>query len=136
NWEVCITVQRTGHNHEVSQDVYPTYHEARHVSDDEVLSTVQTLHRAGANRKRILEYILDNTAVEPTMKDVHNLVTRLQQGSYAFPTIEERIRVILEDFSSKQDNVTRVYSNEEVIWDCITFALYGTKTCVCVNRIS
>ncbi|ETI34643.1 hypothetical protein F443_18890 [Phytophthora nicotianae P1569] len=29
NWEVCITGQRTGHNHEVGQEIYKIYRESR-----------------------------------------------------------------------------------------------------------
>lgn len=97
---------------------YQTYHEAREVSGDEVLATVQTIHRAGANRKRILEYISENTTVDPIMKDAHNLVARLKGESYAFPTIEERIRAILEDFASQKGNLTQVYANEDVKHKC------------------
>ncbi|KAG6943538.1 hypothetical protein JG687_00018390 [Phytophthora cactorum] len=111
NWEVRITKQVTGHNHVVSSEAYQTYHEARVVSDDEVIATVQTLHRAGANRKRILEYIVESTTVVPQLKDVHNLVARLQQGTYGFPHIEDRIRAILEDFASQEENIARVYEN-------------------------
>ncbi|KAF4131275.1 FAR1 DNA-binding domain [Phytophthora infestans] len=113
-WEVCATKQITEHNHEISADAYENYHEARQISDEEVLSTVRTLHRAGANRKRILEYISENTEVQPAMKDVHNLVARLTRESYNLPSMEERIKSILEDFAEKPGNVTRVFSNEEV----------------------
>ncbi|ETO75821.1 hypothetical protein F444_08675 [Phytophthora nicotianae P1976] len=65
NWEVRITKQISGHNHVVGSEAYQTYHEARVVSDDDVAATVNTLHRAGANRKRILEYITENTTVVP-----------------------------------------------------------------------
>ena len=114
DWEIYITRQRTGHNHEVSPEAYKTYHEAREVSDTEVLAGVRTLHRAGANRKRILEYIMENTSAEPSMKDVHNLVVKLRQESYAFQTIEERIKAILEDFAAQEGNLTRVYTNYDV----------------------
>ncbi|KAF4145789.1 hypothetical protein GN958_ATG05036 [Phytophthora infestans] len=60
NWEVCITGQKTGHNHDFSQEIYQTYHEARNVPEDEVISTIRALHRAGASRKRILEYITES----------------------------------------------------------------------------
>ncbi|KAE8978225.1 hypothetical protein PR002_g24776 [Phytophthora rubi] len=119
-WEVLITGQKTGHNHEVSREVYNHYHESRQVFDEAVLATVHTLTRTGANRKRILENITQNTSVEPQMKDVRNLCARLRRESYAFPTIEERIRAILEDFSSKPGNVTRVYANEEGFAECIS----------------
>eukprot|EP00644_Phytophthora_capsici_P004821 jgi/Phyca11/96280/e_gw1.1.1788.1 len=78
----------TGHNHDVSSGTYQTYHEASQVSDDEVLSTVHTLHRAGTSRKRTLEYIAENTHTEATMKDIHNLVNRLIRESYAFHTMK------------------------------------------------
>ncbi|POM69320.1 Hypothetical protein PHPALM_14399, partial [Phytophthora palmivora] len=118
--KVCITKQKTGHNHAVGEEVYQHYHEARTVSDDEVLATVQTLHRAGASRKRILEYITENTNVQPSMKDVHNLVDRLKRESYVFPSVEERIRVILEDFATQPGNLARVYSNSEGTVECIS----------------
>ncbi|KAE9031837.1 hypothetical protein PR002_g9491 [Phytophthora rubi] len=54
------------------------------------------------------------------MQDVHNLVARLRRESYAFPTIEERIHAILEDFASQKGNLTRVYANEENVVECIT----------------
>ncbi|ETK94523.1 hypothetical protein L917_02343 [Phytophthora nicotianae] len=106
-WEVFITKQNTGHNHDITSDTYQTYHEAHQVSDDEVLSTVHTLHRDGASKKRILEYITENSRVVPMLKGIHNLVERLKRESYAFPSVEERIRSILEDFSSKQGNLAR-----------------------------
>ncbi|KAE9214874.1 hypothetical protein PF004_g14923 [Phytophthora fragariae] len=119
SWEVFVTRQVTGHNHEVGREIFQTYHQARQVSDDEVLATVHTLYRAGASRKRILEYITENTEVEPAMQDVHNLVARLRLESYAFPTIEECIHAILEDFASQKGNLTRVYANEENVVECI-----------------
>ncbi|ETO83416.1 hypothetical protein F444_02560 [Phytophthora nicotianae P1976] len=106
-WEVFITKQNTGHNHDITSDTYQTYHEAHQVSDDEVLLTVHTLHRDGASKKRILEYITENSRVVPMLKGIHNLVERLKRESYAFPSVEERIRSILEDFSSKQGNLAR-----------------------------
>ncbi|KAG1686676.1 hypothetical protein DVH05_008527 [Phytophthora capsici] len=100
------------HNHEISADAYGNYHEARQISDEEVLSTARTLHRAGANR--ILEYITENTNVQPTMKDVHNLVAKMARESYNLTSMEDRIKSILEDFAETPSNVTRVFSNEEV----------------------
>eukprot|EP00644_Phytophthora_capsici_P017041 jgi/Phyca11/130286/e_gw1.92.127.1 len=99
--------------------------------------TVRTLHRAGASRKRILEYITENTHAETTMKDIHNLVNRLKRESYAVPTIKERTRGILEDFVSKQGNLTRVYSNAEVrILTIVRFVVQNVFSCVlrCLER--
>ncbi|KAF4143151.1 Ulp1 protease family C-terminal catalytic domain-containing protein, partial [Phytophthora infestans] len=58
NREVCITGQKTGHNHDVSQEIYQTYHEARNVSEGEVISTIRTLHRAGP-----VEYVIVKNAI-------------------------------------------------------------------------
>ncbi|ETP31287.1 hypothetical protein F442_19833 [Phytophthora nicotianae P10297] len=63
---------------------------------------------------------MENTNVEPTMKDIHNLVERLKKERYTFPTVEERIRAILEDFASQKGNLTRVYANAENIVECIS----------------
>lgn len=114
DWAVCITKQVTTHNHDVDPVAYQTYHEARQVSDDEVVDGVRVLHRGGANRKRILEYIVENSSVQPEMKDVHNLLARLKRESYVFPTMEERINSILEDFTSEKGNLARVYTNQAV----------------------
>eukprot|EP00644_Phytophthora_capsici_P016866 jgi/Phyca11/125609/e_gw1.59.233.1 len=97
-----------------TREVYKIYHEPRQVSDSAVLDTVRTLHRAGANRKRIMEYFMENTTAEPTMKDIHNIAERLKKESYSFHTVEERISAILEDFASQKGNLTRVYANAGV----------------------
>ncbi|KAG6946363.1 hypothetical protein JG688_00016085, partial [Phytophthora aleatoria] len=69
DWEVCITKQIVTRNHDVGTEVYQSYHEARQIDVAEALSGVRTLYRGGANRKRILEYIGENTTVQPAMKD-------------------------------------------------------------------
>lgn len=115
DWEVCVTRQVAQHNHEVGPNIFKTYHENRRIEDEEVISTVQTLRRSGANRKRILQYILENTVVEPTMRDVHNLLARLQEDDYAFPTVEERVQAFLEDFAQETGNVSRIIIKEVII---------------------
>ncbi|POM62367.1 LOW QUALITY PROTEIN: hypothetical protein PHPALM_28481 [Phytophthora palmivora] len=120
-WKACITKKVTTYDHDVGPGVYETYHEARQVSDDEVLTGVRMLHRGGANRKRILEYTSENSSVQPEMKDVHNLVARLKTENYAVPTVEERISSILGGFTSENGNMARVYANEEIRHMCSTF---------------
>ncbi|OWY95683.1 hypothetical protein PHMEG_00034248 [Phytophthora megakarya] len=106
--EVDGNLYHEAEHHAVGREVYRQYHEARVVSDEEVLLHGYALHRAGANRKRILA---ENTDDLPSMKDIHNLVARLKCESYAFPSVEERIRAILENFASKSGNIARVYTN-------------------------
>ncbi|ETK87036.1 hypothetical protein L915_08439, partial [Phytophthora nicotianae] len=64
------------------------------------------------------------------MKDVHNLVARLQQETYVFPRIEDRIRAILADFAAHEGNIARVYANEakENIIECISIQSARMRT--------
>ncbi|OWZ23800.1 LOW QUALITY PROTEIN: hypothetical protein PHMEG_0001258 [Phytophthora megakarya] len=95
--EIFITKHITQHNHEVSSDAYEHYHEGRRISDDEVMC-------APLGRKKILEYIREDSSVDPSMKDVHNLAAKLTKESYNLPMIEERVRAILEDFAENPGN--------------------------------
>ncbi|KAE9192775.1 hypothetical protein PF005_g18340 [Phytophthora fragariae] len=76
--------------------------------------------KTGHNHERIFEYISVNASVDPKKKNVHNLLSRLRREAYAFPTIEECIRAILEDFPSKPGIVTRVYANDEGVVEALT----------------
>ncbi|EGZ29143.1 hypothetical protein PHYSODRAFT_373993, partial [Phytophthora sojae] len=79
------------HNHPVGADYYKLYHEVRRVQDEALLADVEKLRKAGSNRKRILEYILEHSSAEPTMKDVHNLIARLEKKALSADTLEDRI---------------------------------------------
>ena len=56
-----------------------------------------------------------------TSKDVHNMVYRLRQSKRQ-GDLHERVRVVLEDFSSTDGNVVRVYKGEDDTAHCITLA--------------
>lgn len=78
-WRVHVTNQHAWHNHEVSEPLYRSYPEVRNALGDDVLATVNILRKAEAKRKKILEYILEHSAQQPKMKDVHNLLSKLKR---------------------------------------------------------
>lgn len=82
-WRVHVTNQHAWHNHELSEGVYNGYPEVRNALSAEVLATVNILRKAEAKRKKILEYIVENTPNKPKMKDVHNLLSKLRQKDAA-----------------------------------------------------
>ncbi|KAE9076411.1 hypothetical protein PF007_g24635 [Phytophthora fragariae] len=84
--------------------------------------------KTGHNHERIFEYISVNASVDPKKKNVHNLLSRLRREAYAFPTIEECIRAILEDFPSKPGIVTRVYANDEGVVEALTIQSSHVRT--------
>ncbi|TYZ63335.1 hypothetical protein PybrP1_004135 [[Pythium] brassicae (nom. inval.)] len=67
------------HNHEVSAAIYSGYPEVRNAYPPEVLATVNVLRKAEALRKKIHEYMVENTAHDVKMKDVHNLLSKLSR---------------------------------------------------------
>ncbi|RLN11027.1 hypothetical protein BBJ28_00009200 [Nothophytophthora sp. Chile5] len=79
-WQIHITNQNAWHNHEVSETLYRSYPEVRNALGAEVLATVNILRKAEAKRKKILEYIIENTSQTPKMKDVHNLLSKMKRN--------------------------------------------------------
>ncbi|OWZ00877.1 hypothetical protein PHMEG_00027840 [Phytophthora megakarya] len=47
--------------------------------------TVNTLQKAGAKKKTMHQYILENSNCLPTSRDVHNLVSALKKTSLEIP---------------------------------------------------
>lgn len=78
-WRVHVTIQHAWHNHEISAAIYDGYPEVRNALGADVVATVNILRKADAQRKKIHEYIVENTAHRPRMKDVHNLLSRLER---------------------------------------------------------
>ncbi|OWZ20295.1 hypothetical protein PHMEG_0005311 [Phytophthora megakarya] len=107
SWEVVITKNVTTHNHDVGPDVYQTYHQASQVLVPDILDGVHLINREGVNLKRILEYIIEKSSVQPEIKNVHNLEVQLKRESYEFPTVEERVNSILDDVNSEKGNMAK-----------------------------
>lgn len=74
-----VTHQNAWHNHEVSAAIYNGYPEVRNAYSPEVLATINVLRKAEAQRKKIHEYIVENTSHNVKMKDVHNLLSKMSR---------------------------------------------------------
>lgn len=84
-WQIQVTNQYAWHNHGVTAAIYKTYPEVRNALGADVLATVNILRKAEAKRKKILEYIIENTPHQPKMKDVHNLLSKLKRDEAQRP---------------------------------------------------
>ncbi|KAF1316812.1 hypothetical protein FI667_g15208, partial [Globisporangium splendens] len=78
-WKVHVTNQHAWHNHDINEAIYNGYPEVRNALGADVLATVNILRKAEAKRKKILEYIVENTPHKPKMKDVHNLLSKMKK---------------------------------------------------------
>lgn len=110
---VCITRQVTTHNHDVAKEIFYQYHEQRRVEDPSVLRTVNVLRSAGTKRKKILQYIVENTAVSPTMVDIHNMMAKMKKDQYVGEGAGQRLKTLLEDFAEVQGNSVLVYADDD-----------------------
>ncbi|DAZ99674.1 TPA: hypothetical protein N0F65_001911 [Lagenidium giganteum] len=77
-WKVVVTKHNLDHNHELSAEQYQQYCENRRVKDPELLEKAEEMWRSGSSRRKIYEYLKENSSNVLIMKDVHNLVQRWQ----------------------------------------------------------
>ncbi|KAE9139902.1 hypothetical protein PF010_g444, partial [Phytophthora fragariae] len=75
---VRFTTWRLYHNHGLSEHTFRQYPRNRNALESEVLATVDTLRKNGASKKRIQQYIHENSVCTSTNQDVRNLVRRLK----------------------------------------------------------
>ncbi|GMF23144.1 unnamed protein product [Phytophthora fragariaefolia] len=81
-----VTTARLAHYHSLNKHSFDQYAHNRTALEPEVVSSVNELRKAGAKKKRILRYIHDRSACNPTTQDVHNLVRSLKkQDDRALP---------------------------------------------------
>ena len=83
-FRVCITKQKTIHNHPVNEEQYKFYHEQRilNKNDQGCYNDVQLMVSSGANKRKILQYIRKETGKEMTMVDLHNFIAHCNQGTH------------------------------------------------------
>ncbi|DBA01968.1 TPA: LOW QUALITY PROTEIN: hypothetical protein N0F65_006701 [Lagenidium giganteum] len=115
-WCVHITKQSTMHNPEVSEERYRDYPVSRRVQEPEVLETVASMAQHGAPCEGILAYIKENSTANPSLRDVHNLIARMNADKYAqFTSVEERVHKFLR-------HVARLFTDEQDIVKVVSFA--------------
>ncbi|KAG6585128.1 putative bolA protein C4B3.11c [Phytophthora cinnamomi] len=87
---VRFTTWHVFHNHALSEHTFRQYPHNRNALEAQIVDTVNTLQKAGAPKKQILQYIHENSVWNPTNQDVHNLVRRLKKQDHVAPTIAKR----------------------------------------------
>lgn len=78
-WHVVVTKHILEHNHEISPEIFQQYSENRRIKDPSLLVQAEELWDAGMTRRKIYEFLKEQSSNVILMKDVHNLVQRWQQ---------------------------------------------------------
>jgi len=85
SWEIVVKRERYIHNHQISPGIYQHYPGIRQVSSQSALvPAVKLLMQAQAGASSIYEYTRESSDHHVTMKDVHNLVSRLRNPGKLF----------------------------------------------------
>ncbi|POM61179.1 LOW QUALITY PROTEIN: hypothetical protein PHPALM_29844, partial [Phytophthora palmivora] len=80
------------HNHSLSRHTFDHYPHNRTAIDPELAGTVSELVKAGAKKKRILQFIHENSSCIPTSQYVHNLVRKLKKQTHTAQTSAKRLK--------------------------------------------
>lgn len=62
--------------HELTKEGYCQYSSTRAAWDDDMVETVDLLRKHGAKKKNIRRFIAENSSLEPTLKDIANLMVK------------------------------------------------------------
>lgn len=106
---VCITKVTLKHNHSLDKRIYQQYASNRMMIDDDTLAKVEILRKAGANKKNIYRFIVENTDSSPTGRDVHNLIRKLKAREVNSTTTASRLKKWMEGFCEEPGNVGRIF---------------------------
>ncbi|GMF56098.1 unnamed protein product [Phytophthora fragariaefolia] len=118
-----ITSARLEHNHPLNRLRFEYYSHNRTALDSEVVGTASELVKAGAKKKRILQFIHDNSSCNPTIQDVHNLVRKLKKRNHSAPIAAKRLKQWMAEICQEPGNVGGVFVdsvNDQTVATCIT----------------
>ncbi|KAE8962905.1 hypothetical protein PR001_g29548, partial [Phytophthora rubi] len=104
-----MTTVRLEHNHPLTRHPFDHYPHNRTAIEAEVVDTVSELVKAGAKKKRILQFIHENSSCNPITQDVHNLVRKLKKQNHTAPTAAKRLKQWMTEFSQEPGNVGGVF---------------------------
>ncbi|POM78265.1 Hypothetical protein PHPALM_4223 [Phytophthora palmivora] len=84
-WEIAAVISKCTleHNHRLIERDFRHDPSKRLMLDDNNLRTVEVLRKAGTKKLGIFKYIKENSASNPTIQDVHNLVRALKKREEA-----------------------------------------------------
>ncbi|EGZ29351.1 hypothetical protein PHYSODRAFT_294549 [Phytophthora sojae] len=108
--QIECSAQVLVHNHPVSESLFKHHRRARLSIPDEVVHTVSILQKAGAKRKTIHQYILENCDRLPSNRDVHNLLRTLKPKEFANTTRVQRLKKCMTDFSEQPRSIARIFT--------------------------
>ncbi|ETM00505.1 hypothetical protein L917_02780, partial [Phytophthora nicotianae] len=118
-----ITAARLEHNHLLSKHSFEHYPHIRTAMEPELAGTVSELVKAGAKKKRILQFIHENSSCNPTSQDVHNLVRKLKKQTHTTQTSAKRLKQWMAEFTDEPGNVGGVFVDsvhDKTVATCIT----------------
>lgn len=106
---VCVIKFTLVHNHDLDKHIYQQYPANRMTLDRDVIDTVNILRKAGAKKKNIYRYIVENSNSNPTTWDVYNLVRKLKVREEASSTTATRLKKWIVEFCEEPGNVGRIF---------------------------
>jgi len=104
-----ITAARLEHNHSLSRRTFDHYPHNRTAFEPALAGTVSVLVKAGAKKKRILQFINENSSCIRTSQDVHNLVRKLKKQTHTAQTAAQRLKQWMAEFTQEPGNVGGVF---------------------------
>ena len=91
------------------------YPSVRNNLSPEELAVVNILRKRGLSKKKIHKHIVETTDCEPELRDVHNLMAKLDKIEKGGTTADERLRCALQQFGNEDEgHVARVIIDEDV----------------------
>ncbi|ETK71347.1 hypothetical protein L915_21398, partial [Phytophthora nicotianae] len=124
---VRVTGFDGAHNHNVSKSTYKNHASNRRVEDPDVLAFVDELQAAGSKPKLIMQYLRKKTHV--TLRDMHNMVTKLKEKRKGGATTEERLETVLQELCETRDNRTTVFGNDTKTTQTMTMQTRQMRRC-------
>ncbi|KAF1778927.1 hypothetical protein GQ600_8836 [Phytophthora cactorum] len=106
-FQVKVTQQVTEHNHTLDQR--------------DVIDFVAELQAARAKNKLGMRYLRRRTGKQVTLRDVHNLVSKLKEIRRGATTVESRLECCFREFCSQTENTATVYVDDNKLAQTITF---------------
>ncbi|KAG2814298.1 hypothetical protein PC116_g31592 [Phytophthora cactorum] len=120
-FQVKVTQQVTEHNHTLDQRVYENHPSNRWIDDPDVIDFVAELQAARAKNKLGMRYLRRRTGKQVTLRDVHNLVSKLKEIRRGATTVESRLECCFREFCSQTENTATVYVDDNKLAQTITF---------------
>ena len=111
-WCIHVTTVKLEHTHEVSKCTYDLYSSTRAAWNEEMVDTINLLRQHEANKKSIQRYIVENSSLSPTLKDIANLIVKLKKREKGSKAPVELLHELMREFcEEKPGNVGRVFTD-------------------------